>query len=506
MPEFSHDEARAYEEFLRAEYPARTRILSWVGVLSGIALVGADAGVVFLGLYPLKIASLGNVLLARGILLLFPLLGFLLASAVPKNRWFPWLAWADACLYFFFQDFTYYRLGYENTSVHAVVIFLHIITIPVILPMSRAQRRLFFVFLCASHIPLDLILGAYGWSVLGKVMLQGLFVVSVGFVVVPIEVFARTQEKEFHVRHKLFGAVQEANVSRERLAQASVNLASSVREIRQATDTLAHSAEQAKGESGKIAAATEEVAASARSLSDRSRATVERTREAGEESRRIGGLVGTLESGVEQVDAAVGQSLGSVAQLEDFSSRIVGLVDSIQEIAAQTNLLALNAAIEASRAGDQGRGFAVVAEEVRKLAEQSDKSLALVRQAVDDVRGQVGVTKDAVGKIEERARKFREVFHQTRTALESIRGTVEEVGEMLAESARQADEQAAATEDISAGTSKVLELTRDHAQVSEEVAAATSTMGQLAEGLQGLLPAREEIVLTEKEANHGSSS
>ncbi|TCT12995.1 methyl-accepting chemotaxis protein [Natranaerovirga pectinivora] len=87
-----------------------------------------------------------------------------------------------------------------------------------------------------------------------------------------------------------------------------------------------------------------------------------------------------------------------IKNLDDKSKNIYKLVEVINSIAEETNLLALNAAIEAARAGEAGRGFAVVADEIRKLAEQSGKSVLEITRIVDEVQSD---SKEMTNALEE---------------------------------------------------------------------------------------------------------
>nr|WP_308400818.1 methyl-accepting chemotaxis protein [Campylobacter insulaenigrae] len=119
--------------------------------------------------------------------------------------------------------------------------------------------------------------------------------------------------------------------------------------------------------------------------------------------------LGSISSAVEQIANSMTHMNQRGENVIQQSEDIAKIVSVIKEIAEQTNLLALNAAIEAARAGEHGRGFAVVADEVRNLAERTQKSLDeidantnLLTQSINEIVGSIAEQSKGINHINER--------------------------------------------------------------------------------------------------------
>ena len=109
-----------------------------------------------------------------------------------------------------------------------------------------------------------------------------------------------------------------------------------------------------------------------------------------------------------------------IDNLIDLSNGIGGIVEAIQSISQRTNLLALNAAIEASRAGEAGRGFSVVADEIRKLAEQTNKETDKIAEIVTNVRNEINKVEAVTDIVDIKIKEGNNITNNVKTSIESI--------------------------------------------------------------------------------------
>ncbi len=159
----------------------------------------------------------------------------------------------------------------------------------------------------------------------------------------------------------------------------------------------------------------------------------------------------------------------NILELSEKNIQIGEIVESVSAIAEQSNLLAVNASIEAAQAGEHGKGFSVVASEVKALAEQSKEATTQIRSILTEIQkssnAAVMVTEQGTKRVEESGA----LIENLGSTVSSLNTTIEDNLEASMQIAATADEQLTGIEEITAAISDIEQATQENAAGTDQL-------------------------------------
>ena len=188
---------------------------------------------------------------------------------------------------------------------------------------------------------------------------------------------------------------------------------------------------------------------------------------------------------------------GIIIETNASVNKIGNASQMILNIAGQTNLLALNAAIEAARAGEAGKGFTVVAEEIRKLAEQSNRFSSEIISDIEDLTGKSQYAVKSIEEITNILEEQTKSIDYTNTKFDGIAGAIEKLRSAIGNLNTSSQEMGMKKDEIVGIIQNLSAISEENAAGTEEATASieeqTASMNEIASSSESLSGLAEEM-------------
>ncbi|MCF5469473.1 HAMP domain-containing protein [Pseudomonas syringae] len=264
-------------------------------------------------------------------------------------------------------------------------------------------------------------------------------------------------------------------------------IASAAEELSAVTEQTSAGVNSQKVETDQVATAMHEMTATVQEVARNAEEASEAAVAADQQARDGERVVNEAIAQIERLAVAVGNSSDAMGTLKQESNQIGSVLDVIKSVAQQTNLLALNAAIEAARAGEAGRGFAVVADEVRSLAQRTQKSTEEIEALIARLQSGTQQAATVMDSSRELSASSVELTRRAGGSLENITKTVSAIQSMNQQIAAAAEQQSATAEEINRSIINVRDISEQTSSASEETAASSVELARLGNHLQVLV-------------------
>ncbi len=316
-------------------------------------------------------------------------------------------------------------------------------------------------------------------------------------IISPINNFKETMQKISKNKDLSFTADTNAPVEISQMAENFNDLALTLKDViddaknnvnnnLSISQSLSSTSEQVGGNVDKTVEIINNTTQRAEQVVENLQSSIEKTKSSSRDINQANEVLTEAKSEIIKLSDIIQESASNelglaqdISTLAQDTEQIKSVLEVISDIADQTNLLALNAAIEAARAGEHGRGFAVVADEVRKLAERTQKSLTEINSTISVLVQSINAASERMTSNSKEVEKLVDISSEVEKKINNTSELTQNAAKASVETLKDIEKEGVDVDEMVKAISNVNKMSKENAKNVDEIVDATENLNQL---------------------------